>query len=138
MEYWNVTTEMSWTSNFSSDNDLYFFIVIINEFFKNPKRVNWLKIFFFFSHNQFFVKMSFFAILILFNNYFNKIISSIFTSKTTNWFTEFIIKTSKLVSKPTRNVILILFWVRTFITFNISKLHSKPAKILNLAGIYLK
>ena len=47
-----------------------------------------------------------------------KIIGSIFTSKNNYWLGKFIINTNKLVSKTTRNVILILFWVRTFITFN--------------------
>ena len=35
-----------------------------------------------------------------------------------NQFTKFIINTNKLASKTTRNVILILFWLRTFRTFN--------------------
>ena len=60
----------------------------------------------------------FFTILILFKNGFDKFISNIFTSKNNYWLGTFIINTSKLVSKTTRNVILIFFWIRTFITFN--------------------
>ena len=55
----------------------------------------------------------------LFKNCFNKFISSIFTSVKNNWFTKSIINKNNFVSKTTRNVILIFFWARTFITFNI-------------------
>ena len=46
-----------------------FFIVIINEFLTNPESVTILKLFFFFTHGQIFVKVFvcyFFAVLILF------------------------------------------------------------------------
>ena len=67
-----------------------------------------------------------FTILIFFKNCFNKFISSIFTSKNNYWLGKFIINTNKPVSKTTRNVILIHFWVRTFIS-TLSKLSSKSA-----------
>ena len=54
--------------------------------------------------------------MIRFKNCFNKFISS--TSKNNYWLSKFIIKTSNLVSKTTRNVILIFVWVEPFITFN--------------------
>ena len=98
-----------------------FFIVIINEFSAYPTRVTWVKLFLFFTHDQTFVEILFhyfYTILILFKNCFNKFISSIFTSKNNYWLGRFIINTNKFVSKTTRNVILILFWARTFITFN--------------------
>ena len=104
-----------------------FFIIIINEFLTNPANVTWLKflffffIFFFFTYDQIFVKMFFhyfFTVIILLINCFKKFISSIFNSKNNYWFDKFIINTNELVSKTTRNMILIFFWVRTFITFN--------------------
>ena len=58
----------------------------------------------------------FFALFILPKNCFNKFISSIYISKNNYWISKFIINTNKFVSKTTRNVILIFFWVRTFIT----------------------
>ena len=87
--------------------------------FPYPTRATWLKLLLFFSHNQIFVKIFFhyfFTVFILFKNCFNKFISSIFTSLKSN--AKSIINTNKFVSKTTRNVILILFWVKTFITFN--------------------
>ena len=117
-----VSTPMSCTSKFSSYVTRISHFLIINEFFTNPTSVTWLKLFFFFiSHDQIFIKMFFnyfSTVFILPKNCFNKFISSIFTSVNNNWLTKFIIKTNKLVSKSTRNVILIFFWVRTFITFN--------------------
>ena len=90
--------------------------------FPYPTTVTWLKLFFFFfTHDQISVKMFihyFFTILIFFKNCFNKFISNILTSKNNNWFTKFIINTNKFVSKTTRNVIVIFFWVKTFIIFN--------------------
>ena len=109
-----VTTPMSYTSKFASYMTMIsnFFIVIINEFFTYSTRVTWFKLFFFFTHDQIFVKVFFhyfFTILILFKNCFNKFTSSIFTSKNSYWLGKFIINTNKLVSKTTRNVILIFF-----------------------------
>ena len=98
-----------------------FFIIIINEFFTNPTIVTWLELFFFFTHDQIFMEVFiyyFFAKLIIFKNCFKKFIISIFTSKNNYWLGKFIISTNELVSKTTRNVVLILFWVRIFITFN--------------------
>ena len=117
-----VTTPTSYASKFTSCMTMIFnfFVVIINDFFTYLASVTRLK-FFFFTHDQVFVEMFFhyfFTILILFNNSFNKFISSIFTSENNYWFGKFIINLSKLVSKSTRNMILILFWVRTFIIFN--------------------
>ena len=105
---------MSCTSKFSSHMKMTsnFFIIIINEFFTYPTRVRRLKLFFFFTYDQIFVKMFsdfLFTVSILFKNCFNKLTSSIFTSKNNNWFTEFIINTNKFVSKTTTNVILISF-----------------------------
>ena len=105
---------MSCASKFSDYVTMttYFFIVIINEFFTNPANVTWLKLFFFFTHNQIFVKIFFhyvFTVSILFKNCFNKFISSIFTSKNNYWFTKFIINPNKFVGKTTRKVILIFF-----------------------------
>ena len=115
-----VSTPMSCTSNFFSYVTMIsnFFIIIINEFFTYPTFVTRLELFFLFTHYQIFVKMFFqyfFTILILFKNCFNKLISSIFTNYRLD---KFIINTNKLVSKTTRNVILLFFWVRTFITYN--------------------
>ena len=61
----------------------------------------------------------FFTVFVLFKNCFNKFLTSIFTSVNGNWFTKFIIDPNKFVSKTTRNVTLIFFWARTFITFKI-------------------
>ena len=119
-----VSTPMSCASKFSSYVTMIsnFFIIIINEFFTNPASVTRLELFFFlFTHDQFFVKMFIhylFTILILFKNCFNKLINSILTSKNNYCLSKFIINTNKFVSKTTMNVILIFFWVRTFITFN--------------------
>ena len=71
----------------------------------------------FFTHDQIFVKMFFhyfLTIQILYENFFNKLISSLFTSINNYWLDKSIINTKKLVSKTTRNVILILFWVSPF------------------------
>ena len=98
-----------------------FFVVMINEFFPHPTNIAWLKLFFFFTHGPIFVKMSidyFFTILILFKSCFNKFVSSICNFKNNNWFTKSIINTNKLVSKTRKNAIFILFWIRSFITFN--------------------
>ena len=119
----HVTASMTYASEFSTYVAMIssFFIAIINEFFTNPANVTRLKFLFFFTHDQIFVKVFFhyfFTILILLKNCFNKFTSSIFTSKNSYWFGKFIINTNKLVSKTTRNVILIFFWVNTFITFN--------------------
>ena len=92
--------------------------------------LKWNCLLFFFTHDQIFVKMFFgyfFAVFKLFKNRFNKFIRSIFASKKNYWFSKFIINTNKFVSKTTRNVILILFWVRAFKTFNTFELHSKSA-----------
>ena len=91
---------------------LTIFTATINEFFTNLANVTRLKLFFFFIHDQGFVKVFFhyfFTILILFKNHFNKFISSIFISKNNCWLSKFIINKIKLVSKTTRNVILIFF-----------------------------
>ena len=101
------------------DNDLFHFF-IDNKLFTNPANAAWLKLFFFFfAHNQIFVKVffqCFFTVFKLFNNFFNKFISSIFTTKNSYWLRKFLINTNKLVTKTTRNVILIFFWVEPFIT----------------------
>ena len=75
----------------------------------------------FFTHDQIFVKMFFhyfFTIPILYENFFSKLISSFSTSINNYWLDKSIINTKKLVSKTARNVILILFLVRTFITLS--------------------
>ena len=119
-----VTTQMSCTSKFASYVTMIsdFFIVIIITFFTNPANVIWLESFFlFFIHDQKFLKvffLLFFTVLILLKNCFNKFISSIFTPKNNNWLTKPIINTNNFVSKTARNVLLILFCVRTFINFN--------------------
>ena len=122
-----VTTPMSYTYKFSSYVTMisYFFIVIINEFFTNPVSITRLELFFFFLiHDQiffevfFFITYYFFTAFKLFKNHFNKLISCILASKNNNRFTKFIINTNKFVSKTTRNVILIFFWITTIITFN--------------------
>ena len=118
-----VTTPMSCTSIFSSYGTMvsHFFIVIINEFFTYLTCITWLKLFFFFTHDQIFFEVFFhyfFTVFILLKNCLNKFISSILTCKNNYCIGKFIISTSKLVSKTTRNVILILSLVRTFITFD--------------------
>ena len=101
---------------------IHFFIITTSELFTHPASVTQLELFFFFfTQDQIFVKMFidyFFTILIFFKNCFNKFIDSIFTSKNIYWLGKLIINTNKFVRKTTRNVILIFFWVRTFITFN--------------------
>ena len=114
---------MSCTSKFFSNVTmiLYFFIVIINYFFTCPAGITRLKFFFFFTHDQIFVEVFlnyFFTVFKLFKNRFSKFISSIFTSKNNNWLTKFIFNTNKLVSKITKDVILIFFLIRNLITFN--------------------
>ena len=122
----DVTTPMSRTSKFFSYVTMIsnFLIAITNEFFTYPTCVTWLKFFFlFFTHDKIFVKVFFYyipTVFKLFRNRFNKFISSIFISKNNYWLGKFIINTNKLVSKTTRNVILILFWLEPFITFNTS------------------
>ena len=107
---------MSCTSKFSSHMTMIsnFFIVIINEFYKNSANVTQLKLFFFFfTHGQFFVKVFFhyfLKVFKLFKNRLNKLIRRIFASKNNNRFTKFIINTNKLVSKTTRNVILLFIF----------------------------
>ena len=99
----------------------YFFIVIINESFAYPTNVAWLKLFFFFTHDQIFIKMFFhyfLTVFILLKNRFYKFISNIVTSKNNYWLGKFIINTNKFLRKTARNVILIFFWVKDFITFN--------------------
>ena len=86
---WRFTTPMSRASKFFSYVTMisYFFIVIMNEFFTNLAKGTWLKLFFFFfTHDQIFVKAFFhyfFTVFILFKNRVNKFISSIFTYKKT-------------------------------------------------------
>ena len=70
---WRFMLQLQWGAplNFSVtwQWSLIFFIVIINEFFTNPESVTILKLFFFFTHGQIFVKVFvcyFFAVLILF------------------------------------------------------------------------
>ena len=109
----NFPVTWPWPYTFSSSSSI--------SFFTNPANVTRLKLFFFFTHDQIFVKVLFhyfFTILILFKNHFNEFISSIFTSRKNYWVSKFIINTNKLVSKTTKNVILIFLWVKTFITFN--------------------
>ena len=117
-----VTTPMSCTSKFSSYVIMIsdFFIVINNESFTNRASVTWSK-FFFFTLDQFFIEVFFhysFRVFKFFKNRFNKFVSSVFTSENNYWFGKFIINTNKLVSKTTKNVILIFFYVEPFINFN--------------------
>ena len=114
---------MSCTSKFSSYVTIItnFFIVIVNELFIYPTSFTSLKLFFSFSsHDQIFVKMFinyFFTVFMLLKNCFNTFVSRISPSQN-NRFTIFIINANKFVSKTTRDVILIFFRVRTFISFN--------------------
>ena len=110
----HVTASMTYASEFSTYVTMIssFFIAIINEFFTNPANVTRLKFLFFFTHDQIFVKVLihyFFTVFKLFQNRFNKFKSSIFASKNNYWLSKIIINTNKLVSKTTRNVILIFF-----------------------------
>ena len=117
-----VNWRMSCVSKFSSHVTMISNFFIVNEFFRNPLSIIWFKFFFsFFNLDQIFVKVIFhyfFTVFILLKNCFNNFISSILSCKNNYSLGKFIIKTNKLVSKTTRNVVLILFWVRTFITFN--------------------
>ena len=114
----HVKTPMGCASKFSSYMTMIynFFIAIINKFFTNSAPVistNFAEINILFpTYDQIFVKAFFhyfFAVLILFKNWFNKIISSLFTSKNNNWLTKSVIHTNNFVSKTTGNVILIFF-----------------------------
>ena len=86
-------------------------IIKINQFTKNPTNITPFKFFIFFSsHNQVFIKMFFHhspTIIILFKNTLNKCNHCTFTSVKYNIFTEFIINTNNLISKTTRNMVLI-------------------------------
>ena len=101
---------------------LNFFIVMINKFFTNPSSVAWLiLVFLFVTYDQIFVKVFFhyfFTVFILFKNCFNKVISSVFTPKNKNRLTKSIMSGNNFVSKTARNMIMVIFWVRTFINFN--------------------
>ena len=101
----------------------YFFIVIINKFFTNPVFKCYLieNHFLLLHYDQIFVKvffLYFFTVFVLPKYRFNKFISIIFISKNKNRLTKSIINTNIFVSKTTRNVILILFWVEPFINFS--------------------
>ena len=112
---------MSSTSLFSCFMAMISHFFIFNEFFTYPAYVTRSKIFLLFSHDQMFVKMLFhyfFTVFILFKNCLNKSISSISTFINNNWFNKFITYIPKLVRKTARNVILIFFFVKTFIAFN--------------------
>ena len=118
-----VTTPMSCTSNLSVTwkRSLTFLSPWSITFFTNPRSVTWLILVFFFSYGQIYVKVFFhyfFTVLILFKNCFNKFISSVFTPKNSNRLTKSIISTNNFVSKTTRNMAMVFFWVRTFINFN--------------------
>ena len=118
-----VTTPMSCTSQFYSHMAMIsnFFIVIVNVFFTNLASVTQFELFFFFIHDQIFVKVFFhylFTVFKLFKNCFNKFITSIFTSKNNYLLSKLVINTNKFVSKTTRNVILVFFWIRNFTVFN--------------------
>ena len=62
--------------------------------------------------------ITFFPILILLKNCFNKFISRIFTSINSCWLSKSIINTKNFVSKTTRNMIFVFFCVRIFINFS--------------------
>ena len=122
---------MSCTSKFSSyvTMTFYFFIIIIiiiiiiiNDFVIYPANVTRLELlFFFFTHDQIFVKVFFhyfLTVFILLKNCFNKFKSSVFTSKNKYWSSKFINNANNVVRKTTRNVILMFFLVEPFITFN--------------------
>ena len=88
----------------------YFFVVIINEFFTNPASL--LDWFFFFTHDQIFVKVFFhyfFTILILFKNCFNKFVSSIFASKDNYLLSKFIINTKQVCKQNNKKRYLDIF-----------------------------
>ena len=111
----DVTTPMRCISKFTSyvTKVSNFFIIIIKRSFTNPASVSWLKLFFFFTHDQIFVKVFFhylFAVIVVFKNCFNKFISNIFTSKNNNRFTKSIINTNNFVRKNATGVILIFFF----------------------------
>ena len=118
-----VTSPMSCTSKFSSHVTMIsnFFFNIINKYFTNPTTVTLLKLmFFFFTHDQIFVKVFvryFSAVLILLKNCFNKFVSCIFTSINNNWLSKPIINTNNFVSKTTRNVILIFLVCKNLHSF---------------------
>ena len=85
---------------------------------KNIQSVNitWLKLFFLlYTLDQIFSLLS--TVFKLFKNCFNKLITSVFTSTSNYCLSKFLINTNKFLSKTTRNVIFIFFWVRTFTTF---------------------
>ena len=122
-----VTIPMCCTSKFTSYVTMIsnVFFIIINTFFTKPTTVTLLKqMFFFCIHDQMFIKLFvhyFLAIFMLLNNCFNKFITSIFPSIIKDWLSKLIINTNKAkLSEATRNVILISFCVRAFITFNTS------------------
>ena len=120
--YRNFTTSVSCVSKFASYGTTIsnYFIVIINDLFTNPASVTWLKLFFFFTHDQIFIKVFFhyfFTILILIKNCFNKFISSTFGSKSNYWLGKCIIDTDKIESKTARNVILKFFLSKNFHNF---------------------
>ena len=99
------------------DNDLYFF-QRLHQWISSSSSLLMIIFFLMFLHY-------FLTILILFKNCFNKFISSIFISKNNYWLSKFIINTNKFVSKTTRNVVLMFFWVKPFIAFNILQIRLK-------------
>ena len=117
----NITVPMSRTSIF------LFYMIIIScfiitcskQFVTYAAFVTWLKSFFiFYSHDKIFIEMIFyhiFTIILLFKNCFNKYIDCIFTSVKNSWFAKSIINTYNFVSKPARNMFLILFSIWSII-----------------------
>ena len=72
----------------------------------------------------------FFTVTKLFMHHLSKITSCIFLAVKNNWLAEFIISTDKFTSKAARNVILIIFCIRTTCfssLLTIFKIHSKSA-----------
>ena len=77
-----------------------------------------------FYHNQIFLGMffiTFFAVIIIFKNLFNKLICGIFTSIDKNQSAKLVVNTSKFIRKTTSNVMFIFFCERTALFFNFFK-----------------
>ena len=125
---------MSCTSILSCYITMISYFFIIYHFFRYPACVTWSKMFFlFFGHDQIFVEMFFdyfFTVTKLFMHHLRKIVSCIFSAVKNNCLAEFIISTDKFIHKTARNVILIIFCIRTTCfssLLTILKIHSKSA-----------
>ena len=113
-------------SVFTSDVTMisYFIFRVSNQSTSNSTNISQFKSFILFcTHNQVFIKIlsqNFSVIIILNKNRSNEFVNSILLSVQHNLFAIFIINTNNLISKATKNMILIFLCVRNIIITNIT------------------